>query len=482
MDTRTYEGEPSEEDLLSLDRTYAILAAMWDKRNEDEKKLDPQSFRERDDRLGYSFIFNLRNSTDASFHRLVNKETDYLSKSNPSGSTIREHMVVLTRFILLDNLRLALNEYSAFDEMEQPRKKGNFSIKSKYSGGVPGLKHLKRFVDQYYPEMVSIPLKLHRKMPRDGRFRLFETTMTNQETELHMKKSQEMLYYYSPDFMSELAPAMGPASEVAMLLRTYDPDDLAKLASYREDVERIIGDLPADLVGPGRSSHWMVEQFKTYQFTVRPLFEELRWYVELKWFQRRPKKRQLEMLKTKTKYDYTADDAKKAIRLSSRWFEDDPFAFRQILPVSWAFQRVGKPEASALLYRQCQLQLKLPEAEQILCVENIAHVHRWQGRTTEAIAGLEEALRRWEKVGRGQVASWIIDHSWLAALYSEKKDVETARRHKESLMSLLPQFKSKATPAYQAHVFLGLADTAGGVWRPPTRKKTAGGRVEGIHR
>lgn len=71
LDSRPSEGEPPEEDLLSLDRTYAILAAMWDKRNDDEKKLDPQLFRRRDDSLGYSFIFNLRNSTDAGFHRLV---------------------------------------------------------------------------------------------------------------------------------------------------------------------------------------------------------------------------------------------------------------------------------------------------------------------------------------------------------------------------------------------------------------------------
>ncbi|MDG6925019.1 MAG: tetratricopeptide repeat protein [Nitrososphaerota archaeon] len=460
LDTLPFGAEPLEEGLLSLDRTYAILAAMWDKRNRAEKKLDPQSFRRWDDSIGWSLVFNLRNSTDTGFHRLVNRETDYLNGSNPKGNVVREHVIVLTKFIPLDNLRLALNEYSSFDEMEQARKEEISSVESKYKGAVPGLKQLKRFVDDYYPEMVGIPLKLHRRSPSDGRFRLFETAMTKQETELHLRKSQEMFSYYSPDFMTDLAPAVGHASEVAMLLRTYDPDDLAKLARYREDVERIIQNLSADLVGPDRPSHWMVEQFKTYRFTVKPLFEELRWYVELKWFQRRPKKSQMAMLKTKTRFDYTADDAKKAVRLSSLWFEDDPFVFRQVLPVSWAFQQVGKPEASALLYHECQIQLKLPEAERILCLENIAHVDRWQGRTMEAISGLEEALRRWEKVGPGQIASWIIDNSWLAALYNKKGEVETSRRHLEKLVSLLSEFESKATPAYQAHIFLGLADTA----------------------
>ena len=438
-----------------------MMAAMWDKRSEYEKKLDHRAFREKEDAIGYSLIFNLRNFTDAGFHRLVNRETDYLSRVEPKGNVIREHLIILTKFVLLDNLRLATSEYGSFEDLERPRKGGAKRPRtSKYVGGIPGLKHLKRFVDEYYPEMIVYPLHFTRKLPRDGRNRLFETTLTRQETEEHFRKVREMINYYTPDSLLALGEGIDRVGEVAMLLKTYDPDDLAKLVAYRRDVERALRDLPADLVGIGRPSHWMVEQFRTYRFTVKPVFEELRWYVELKWFQRMPLKSKLAILKTKTQFDYTAEDAKKAVHLASEWFEDDPFVFRQVLPVSWALDVVRKPEASGFLYRECQVQLKLPKIEQILCVEDIAHVARWQGRVDEAIAGLEEALRRWTKLGPRQVTSWILDHSWLADLYLKKGDLRAATRHREALLSLLPDFKSKGSPPYQAHIFLQVSDIA----------------------
>jgi tetratricopeptide (TPR) repeat protein len=462
LDSRPVGGIQPEENLLSIDRTYAIMAAMWDKRGELEKKLDQKAFREKEDAIGYSMIFNLRNSTDAGFHRFVNKETNYLQVP-PEGNIIKQHLIILTKFVLLDNLRLATSEYGSFDDLERPRKKGAKRPEaSKYKGGIPGLKQLKRFVDQYYPEMITYPLRFTRKLPRDRRNRLFETMFTKQETEEHLRKVREMINYYTPDWLLELGVGVDRASEVAMLLRTYDPDDLAKLAAYRRDVERALKDLPGDLVGIGQPSHWMVEQFKTYRFTVKPMFEELRWYIELKWFQRMPQKSKLAILKTKVQFDYTAEDAKKAIHLASKWFEDDPFVFRQVLPVSWALDMVKKPEASAFLYRECQRQLKLPEAEQILWVENIAHVARWQGRIDEAIAGLDEALRRWTRVGPGQITSWILDHSWLAGLYLKKGDLTSATRHRDALLSLLPKFRSKASPPYQAHIFLQTSDVASG--------------------
>lgn len=463
LDSRPLGDIEPDENLLSIDRTYAIMAAIWDKRNELEKKLDQKAFREKEDTIGYSLIFNLRNFTDAGFHRLVNKETDYLSRVTPQGNVIREHLTVLTKFVLLDNLRLATNEYGSFEDLERPRKGGTKQPgASKYEGGIPGLKHLKRFVDEYYPEMIAYPLRFTRKLPRDGRNRLFETTLTRQETEERLRKVREMVNYYTPDSLLALGEGIDRVSEVAMLLKTFDPDDLAKLAAYRMDVERALRDLPADLVGIGRPSHWMVEQFRTYRFTVKPMFEELRWYVELKWFQRMPLKSKLAILRTKTKFDYTVEDARRAIQLASEWFDDDPFVFRQVLPVSWAFDIIRKAEASGFLYRECQRQLKLPIAEQILCLENIAHVARWQGRDDEAIAGLEEALQKWTKLGPGQAASWIFDHSWLAGLYLKKGDPRSATRHREALLSLLPDFKSKAFPPYQAHIFLQVSDVASG--------------------
>jgi hypothetical protein len=125
-----------------------------------------------------------------------------------------------------------------------------------------------------------------------------------------------------------------------------------------------------------------------------------------------------------------------------------------------ALHLVKKPEASGFLYRECQRQLKLPEAEQILCLENLAHVARWQGKIAEAIEGLEEALRRWERRGPREIPSQIIQHSWLAGLYLSKGDNRSAERHKSSLLSILQEFESKAHLALQAHIFLEAADTA----------------------
>ena len=39
------------------------------------------------------------------------------------------------------------------------------------------------------------------------------------------------------------------ATEVTMLLKTYDPDDLAKQAAYGKKVEKAVGELPSDLFG-----------------------------------------------------------------------------------------------------------------------------------------------------------------------------------------------------------------------------------------
>lgn len=450
-----------DEDLLSLDRTNAILATMWDQRNKAEKNLSPEALRQKDDAIGYSLMFNFRNSTDAGFHRLVNRETDYLRADGPKGNVIREHLTVLTKFILLDNLRLDMNEYGSFDDLQTPRKTGGgTSTQTKYEGGIPSLKHLKRFVTEYYPEMIEVPHRLSRGLPRDGRFRLFQTAFTVQQTEEHLKKAGEMMRYYTPDMPLDLLLGFDKVTEIAMLLRTYDPEDLAKLAAYRKDVERAIEGLPKDLVGEGCVSHWMVDQFETYRFTVAPLFQELRWYVELKWFARLAPKSKSALLRAKTKFDYTAEDAKKAIKLASAWYADDPFVFRQALPVSYALQMVGKLQASAFLYEACRSELKLPETEQILCTENLAHVARLNGDNKAAIRGLEDALGRWEKIGPDHIVDMLLMRSWLAGLYfAEGQEIQSSK-HREAIMSSIPELRSKAPVALQARTFLKLSDTA----------------------
>lgn len=65
-------------------------------------------------------------------------------------------------------------------------------------------------------------------------------------------------------------------------------------------------------------------------------------------------------------------------------------------------------------------------------------------------------------MGPGQITSCILDHSWLAGLYPKKGDLTSATRHREALISLIPEFRSKASPPYQAHIFLQTSDVASG--------------------
>ncbi|MCS4540397.1 MAG: hypothetical protein HYU03_06895 [Thaumarchaeota archaeon] len=98
--------------------------------------------------------------------------------------------------------------------------------------------------------------------------------------------------------------------------------------------------------------------------------------------------------------------------------------------------------------------------EQTPCVENLAHVARWQGKLDEAIGGLEQSLQGWKKFGLGQDASQILQHPYLPELYLKKGAKRAADKHKDSLLLLLPEFNSKANLAYQSNLFLEVSDTA----------------------
>lgn len=451
MSTPTRPNEP----IHRYDRTHAIWAKYWSNFKLQKVNLSGDALKAYEKRLARLFSFFWKNLNDQGFHRYLNRQTDYVDHDN--GKTIREHLVVLTKYVLLDSLRAEESEYATIKDLKGRSADVHTTRVTKYEGGIPGYKQLHRFVSERYPELIDYPMKLGRLPPADLREQIYQTTFTEPEIAGYESNFTELMQWYLEGMPHELAVLADLRSERNQVLRFLDPIDMGKLLFFRDDVLAAIKhEFPLAIVQK-YGANWMLLQFEKYGYGVQALLHQLRWYVECKWFESKDGETQRKIIASSSDVTYYPNETRIGLMRHLKWFGDPDLTFRSASAAGSVLLKMEKYTQALEIYTEC-LRFRLSRESRGFCWGNIGHTHLWSGDQRKSIKAFNRAVGLWRREKNPREEAVVQNR--LALIYKSIGDETRYKEHRELTTKLLAMPMKASRPEWMAKLYIDLADFA----------------------
>jgi len=248
--------------------------------------------------------------------------------------------------------------------------------------------------------------------------------------------------------------------------KACDPDDLAKLFAYHQDVKMIIGDISRSLeendvaFKTGRP-YAILQEFLDKGTLVQMLFEEVRFLVELRWFRAKSSKRQLALLfHAPEEIRYTRNDARAAVSKSMEWFEQSDIVFQHVSIGAMAYSSLSRtpvPKVGAWLMLECLKQLKLSDEVTALCHHNLAMSYRELHKPKLMTRALNRSLEIWSKLG-GHPGDEAVELAYLAEQFRTQGKLDKYQDYRSKANGLAQS--EVLTERRRAYQYLALSDCA----------------------
>ncbi|MGD0477789.1 MAG: hypothetical protein ABSB29_06460 [Nitrososphaerales archaeon] len=449
------EPDRTNEPIRRFDRTHAIWAKYWSTFNTRRRALAGGDLQTYEDRFARLYSFFWRNLNDQGFHRHLNRLTDYVGHNN--APVIREHLVILTKYVLLDSLKAEEKEYATIKDLKGRSDPSRTVRQTKYAAGIPGYKQLHRFVSERYPELIDYPIRLLRLPPADLREQIFQTTFTEPEISRYELGFAELMQWYLEGMPRQLALFLDQRMERNQILRILDPIDLGKLIVYRKDVLAAIEhEFPLNLVQK-YGANWMLLQFEKYGYGVQALLHQLRWYVECKWFEWKDDATQRTVIAGGTDLPYYPNEARIGVKRNLEWFGDPNLTFRSASATASVLLKMKRNNEALEIYKEC-LKLRLSRESRGFCWGNIAHCYYWSGNVRKSLNAFNRAAGIWKREKNPREEAVVQNR--LALIYRSIGDMTRYKEHRELTTNLLKMPMKVSKPEWMAKLYIDLADFA----------------------
>lgn len=405
-------------------------------RNFEQKKAEARKFA-RDE----SFLF--RFSHDYFFYRAVRKKE---MRKKWYWNQIRE----IGYLILLD----LLHPEKAFPTKSEkkPRKSANASD----SPPSDWLKDRQlRRLRKNYPEVFFTPLnsKQNRSDQRLIRYSTIfnDMPLENDEdwpTALQLLAAQDVA-------RSPWIEKVEKVRETVAGLRMVDPDDMVGLEKFWAMERRSLEIITANFQ-QSTDHKWLVPLIKNRTNILEYMYQFIDKAVALRWFRTiKSEEKKERLLRQEYPIRYSKEDARRAVELTFKWFEDPVKATDLVFRGACAYGYMGKFEIERSLYKEC-LKQSLELLDKGLCCHNIAFTYRMMRKPRKYLGWLEKALAVFREIGSQFDAG--ITWAYIAEAYYMKGSIQKYENAKSKSKSILSNSNLTHLQLAQAH--LCVADCA----------------------
>ena len=335
-----------------------------------------------------SFLFNFTH--DYFFYRMVKKNT--ITKEG-YWDQVRE----ISYLILLDLLhpeKALPTESWKKPKHSAPRGDGSFTEWR-------GERQLRRFREEEYPEVFYTPhdCRQNKKDQRQTRYLTMfsDFPLENDESwslALEMLAAQDIARAEIMDFSDIMK-----VRQVMAGLRMVDPEDLIGLEKFWE-IQKQCLDLLTSKYKQSTHNKWLPLVLKERTNLLEHMYQFIDQAVALHWYRNvksEPKKERL--LKERSPWTYTEEDAHKAVELTFKWFENSATATDLISRGADTYAHLEMYNVSIWLYNECLKQPLLQESEKGFCYFKIACVYSQMKVWEKCFDSLSKSLAVYEKQG-----------------------------------------------------------------------------------
>lgn len=440
---------PSKEEIVEVEEffrrpayqmTYrhALYAARNLKRmqNFEQKKAEAKKFA-RDE----SFLF--RFSHDYFFYRAVRKKE---MRKKWYWNQIRE----IGYLILLD----LLHPENAFPTKSEKKPKKPANAANSLPSDWLKDRQLRR-IRKNYPEVFFIPLN-SKQNKNDQRLIRYSTIFNNMPLENDEDWPTALQLLAAQDTArSPWIEQIEKVRETVAGLRMVDPDDIAGLEKFWAMEIRSLEIITANFQ-QSTDHKWLVPLIKERTSIVDYMYQFIDKAVALRWFRTiKSEEKKERLLRQKYPIRYSKEDARRAVELTFRWFEDSVKATDLVFRGACAYGFMGKLEIERSLYKEC-LKQPLELKDKGLCCHNIACTYRMMGKPRKYLGWLEKALPVFQEIesqfDAGITWAYIAEACYIKG---NRQKYDNAKIVSKSILSA-----SNLTDLQLAEAYLCVADCA----------------------
>ncbi len=406
-------------------------------RSKEERRKEIEKFA-RDE----SFLFNFTH--DYFFYRLVKKNA--ITKEGYWGQ-VKE----ISYLILLDLLH---------PEKATPTESWKKPKHSASTGNSPewlGERQLRR-IREDYPEMFYTPhdCRQNKKDQRQTRYLTVFSDFPLEKDEF-WSTAKEMLV--AQDMARAQIIDIGDLMKVRQVmsgLRMVDPEDLIGLESFWQIQKKCLEILTAKYQ---QSTHnkWLPIVLKERTNLLEHMYQFIDQAVALHWYRKiksEPKKELL--LKEKRPWVYTEEDARKAVELTFKWFENSATATDLISKGAETYVHLGMFNVSLWLYGECLKQPLLQVSEKGFCYFRIACVYSQTKEWEKCFDSLMKSLAVYEE--QGNKCKMGVTWGYIAEANHMINNLQKYEEAKKEAMSILKMANTSDESSTEA--YLDIADIA----------------------
>jgi tetratricopeptide (TPR) repeat protein len=345
----------------------------------EQKKAEAQKF-------AFEENFLFRFSHDYFFYRAVRKKE---MRKKWYWNQIRE----IGYLILLD----LLHPENAFPTKAE-KKTGKLASRfDNLSSDWLGDRQLRR-IRKNYREVFFTP-RNSRQNKKDQRLTRYSTIFNHMPLENDEEWPIALQLLAAQDLVrSSLIEVIGKARETVAGLRMVDPDDIVGLEKFWEMEKRSLEIITANF-HQSTDHKWLIPMIRKRANIVEVMYQFIDKAVALRWFRMTKSDEKRErLLGEKHPLQYSKEDAKRAVELTFRWFEDQAKATDIAFRGANAYGYLGKFKIERSLYEEC-LKQPLELIDRGLCCHNIAFTYGEEKKPRKYLGWLKKALATFEEAG-----------------------------------------------------------------------------------
>jgi hypothetical protein len=397
--------------------------------NFEQKKKEAEKFA-RDE----SFLF--RFAHDYFFYRAVRKKE---MRKEWYWNQIRE----IGYLILLD----LLHPEKAFPTKSEKKPKKSANTIDNIPSDWLTDRQLRR-IRRNYPEIFFTPLD-SRQNRKDQRLTRYSTIFSDMPLENNEDWPMALQLLAAQDIArSPWADDIEKVRETVTGLRMVDPDDMAGLEKFWEMQKRSLEIIAANFQ-QSTDHKWLTSLIKERTNILEYMYQFIDKAVALRWFRTiKSEEKKERLFKENHPVRYSKEDAKRAVALTFKWFQDSAKATDIIFRGANAYGYLGKFEIELSLYEEC-LKQPLELTDKGLCCHNMAITYRQMNKPRKYLGWLQKAILIFQEAGSefdtGVTWAYIAEAYYLLG---KRQKYEKAKIQSKTILSTANLSDFLLTEAY----------------------------------
>ena len=319
-----------------------------------------------------------------------------------------------------------------------------------------GERQLRRIREEEYPEVFYTPHDCHQNK-KDQRETRYLTVFSDMPLENDESWSLAKTLLTSLDIArAEFTDDYMKVRPVMAGLRMVDPEDLIGLEKFWH-IQKHCLEILTSKYKQSTHNKWLPLVLKERTNILEHMYQFIDQAVALHWYRNiKSEQKKERLMHERAPWIYTEEDAKKAVALTFKWFENSPTSMDIIARGADTYVYLGMFNIALSLYDECLKQPQIDMSEKGYCYYKIAYTHWENNEFQKSLDSLMKSLAVYEEQGKkitiGIIWGYIAE---VNKLLKNDEKYEEAKHQSKTVLSTANTSRESLT-----HAYLDIADCA----------------------